>query len=216
MTIIEVYSDGSATVNSKPGGWGYVVLVDGIKHSEGSGHLEKASNNDAELEAAIQGLEAVYGFINQPQDLSKTKFVRISDPTVTLVADSQLVLGWTNGTYTFRQQDKIEKYKRLKLLVNLMNVQTRWVEGHTGDEHNERCDKLANEARLQVNKKADKIEALISGKTAIGTKKLGVVCFYYKDKLKVIDLDNNICEDYDRSIHGTRGSLLEIREDKLR
>jgi ribonuclease HI len=214
--IIEVYSDGSATTNDKPGGWAYVFIVDGVKHSEGSGHLEKASNNDAELEAAIQGLEAAYNFINQPEDLSKAKFVQISDPTVTLVADSQLVLGWTNGTYTFRQQGKIEKYKRLNLLVKLMNVKTRWVEGHTGDEHNERCDKLANEARLQLQKKENKVEAILSGKTAIGTKKIGVVCFYYKDKLKVIDLDNNICEDYDRSIHGTRGSLLEIREDKLR
>lgn len=211
MTI-EVYSDGSATTNQKPGGWAWVMLIDGSKYSEGSGHLEKASNNDAELEAAIQGLEAAYKLISSPVTM-----VSATLPiTVTLIADSQLVLGWTNGTYTFRQQDKIEKYKRLKMLVALMNVKTQWVEGHTGDEHNERCDTLANEARLQINKKADKIEALLSGKTAIGNKKIGVVCFYYKDKLKVIDLDNNICEDYDRSIHGTRGSLLEIREDKLR
>ena len=55
---IEVYTDGSATTSEKPGGWGYVIVIDGVKHSEGSGRMETATNNDAELEGAIMGLAA--------------------------------------------------------------------------------------------------------------------------------------------------------------
>jgi len=29
------------------------------------------------------------------------------------------------------------------------NAKTRWVHGHNGDVNNERCDKLANAARLK-------------------------------------------------------------------
>ena len=55
---IEVFSDGSATVPSKPGGWAWVMVVDGSKHSEGSGYSPNASNNDMELMSSIMGLAA--------------------------------------------------------------------------------------------------------------------------------------------------------------
>lgn len=212
---IEVYSDGSATTNDKPGGYGWVIIVDGVKHLEGSGHMENASNNDAELEGALQGL------INVKQLLDNSRqHIAIFSPsisvTVTLISDSKLILGWVDGTYQFRQESKMDKYKNLQLLVHLMSVQTRWVAGHSGDEHNERCDTLANQARLKVVDKAEKVEAILNGDTLIGSKKSGTVCVWYKDKLKVLDLDRNIVEDYNREIHGTRGSLLEIREEKSR
>ena len=60
---IDVYTDGSATVAQKPGGYGWVITVDDKFHSEGSGHMPLASNNDAELESAIQGLTAAFRFI---------------------------------------------------------------------------------------------------------------------------------------------------------
>lgn len=209
--LIEVYTDGSATTNDKPGGYGWVIIVDGQKYSEGSGYMPLASNNDAELEAALKGLsQASLAFREMPVGYTGPK------PTFTLVSDSQLILGWADGSYAFRQHDKIEKYKQLQLLVKNLDVKTRWVEGHSGDEHNERCDKLANEARLQVTKQTEKAEAILTGKTLIGHKKIGVVCMWYKNCLKIMDLQNNIVENYDRTIHGTRGSILEVREDKNR
>jgi ribonuclease HI len=109
---------------------------DGQKHSEGSGYSPNATNNDMELEAAIQGLTAVNNYIEEhayEPDFSNRKI----QYSTTLVSDSQLVLGWASGKYAFRQQDKIDKFKQLQLLVRLMDVQTRWVKGHTGDEHND-------------------------------------------------------------------------------
>jgi ribonuclease HI len=208
---IEVYTDGSATIASKPGGYGFVIVGDGQKIAEGSGHMELATNNDAELEAAIQGLVAVLKLITE----SPTSFSR-AEASVTLVSDSQLILGWVNGTYRFKQADKRQKYDQLKYLVRKLNVGTRWVLGHSGDEHNERCDRLANDARLLLNRELDKEEAKSNGKTFIGTRKTGTMCIWYKDVLKIVDFEANVIENYDRSIHGPRGGILEIREEKSR
>lgn len=212
---VEVFTDGSATTKDRPGGWAYVLVVDGQKHAECGGHMAGASNNDAEMEAAIQGLAAALKWLNENLALH-VGLDHKSVAEVTLVSDSQLILGWARGTYRFKQTDKIDKYKQLQFLVARLGVKTRWVQGHSGDEHNERCDKLANEARLGVNRQKDREEAIAAGKTLIGTKKSGTVCIWYKNCLKVIDLESNTIENYDRTIHGPRGGTLEVREEKSR
>lgn len=209
---VEVYSDGSATTGDKPGGWGYVVVINGQKHSEGSGRMENATNNDAELEAATQGLEAVERFLAE-QGLQPNQ---VNGLSVTLVSDSQLILGWASGTWKFKQIDKMEAYHRLRKTVARLRAKTRWVEGHSGDEHNERCDKLANIARKGLVEEIEREEAKAKGKPCIGDKKSGILCVWYGDCLKVIDLDTNIVEDYNREIHGKRGSAIEIRKEKSR
>lgn len=209
---IEVYTDGSATTSDKPGGYGWVLLCDGLKMSEGNGHMPNASNNDAELEAAIRGLAAAYTLWH-----SRLQYIpEGEEASVWLVSDSQLILGWADGKYKFKQSSKAIQYQRLRALMAEMKAQTRWVRGHSGDEHNERCDTLANEARTGIEKKKKKEIALETGETLIGTKKTGIICVWYKNCLKVVDMDQNIVEDYKREIHGPRGSAMEIREEKSR
>lgn len=147
---IEVYSDGSATIATKPGGYGYVIVFDGVKVSEGNGHMDKATNNDAELEGALQGLASVLKMRIDGK-------IPIGAHEVTLVSDSQIVLGWVSGTYRFKQRDKRHKYDQLMHVVKKLNVKTRWVEGHSGDTHNERCDKLANEGRKMYDIPKEKL-----------------------------------------------------------
>jgi ribonuclease HI len=198
--IIEVYTDGSATTSDKPGGYGWVMVIDGKKYTEGSGHLPLATNNDAELEAALMGLVAAKHTICIDYDLP----LNSAKYEVVLVSDSQLILGWVNGTYAFRQTDKLEKYKELRLLAQLMGVKTRWVEGHTGDEHNERCDRLANAARLQVSidqvkeAKKSKKESMPDKDFVVYLKENLKLYVHYKGKIKEIDLENNSIIDYNQ------------------
>jgi ribonuclease HI len=206
---MEIYSDGSATTSQHAGGWGSVVLVDNIFHTELSGHLESATNNDAELIAAISGLEYALTYLSSLGG----SFPLETD--VTLISDSEIILNWANGTYKFKQVEKMALYDSLRRLVKKLNVKTRWVKGHSGDTWNERCDKLANNARKGISTialdncgpKAD---------TRIGSKKTDILCVWHNDILKVIDLENNIVENYNRDVHGKRGSAIQIREDKSR
>lgn len=135
---VEVYSDGSGTTAKTPAGYGYVVVVDGVTSYEGNGHLETGTNNDAELQGAIEGLDSLHYHFDPEEKIE-----------VWLVSDSEIILGWASGERAFRQEEKIIKYQQLKNLVGEFKAKMRWVQGHSGEEHNERCDKLANAARLQ-------------------------------------------------------------------
>jgi ribonuclease HI len=151
---IEVYTDGSATTKDKPGGYGWVIVIEGKFHSEGSGSIPNATNNDAELEAAIVGLANAYRLLPRESiyELGNPKPVAevITQGRVTLVSDSEIVLGWLSGRYRFKQTAKSNKYETLIRLKKMMSVEGRWVHGHTGDEWNERCDKLAGIARKKA------------------------------------------------------------------
>lgn len=143
---IEVYSDGSGTTKVTPGGYGWVIVRDGVKLTEGSGYMPLATNNDAELQAAIEGLAEADKIIAATfMEEFKNDLIEVS-----LVSDSQIILNWANGRYQFKQEDKMDKYNDLRGYMKLLDVKTRWVHGHSGDEHNERCDQLAHLARLQI------------------------------------------------------------------
>ena len=108
----------------------------------------------------------------------------------------------------------MDKYQQLKYLMNKLNAKTRWIRGHSGDTHNERCDQLANAARKQIQIEVDKPRTIVD--TKIGIKRNGVISIWYAGVLKVVDLETNCVENYNRDVHGKRGSALEIREDKSR
>ena len=207
---IEVYSDGSATTSKNAGGWGSVIVVDGIKHKELSGHIPSATNNDAELLASVMGLEYVYEAI-----INGILPILTSGDTVTLISDSEIILNWANGKYRFKQVDKLPVYDRLMASVKALKVKTKWVRGHSGNVNNERCDRLANLARKQIQEVPnDKIENKVQ--SAIGSKKKGTASVYYKGQLFVLDFEAKVMETYNREAHGKRGSMVELREGKER
>lgn len=128
---IEVYCDGSSEGNSTgKGGWGFVVVQDGLKVFEGSGGLPVATNNTAEITAAIEALRYVKGLATAPDE-------------VTLISDSQLVLKYASGEYRCKKPHLVKLYIELRKLYGETKATGRWVKGHAGDEYNERCDVLA-------------------------------------------------------------------------
>ena len=137
MTI-KVYSDGSGTTGDLPGGWAFVVIVDGVKVHEASGSEQKATNNMMETMSAIMGLEYVVATYPQCQD-------------VTLISDSQLTLRWATGEYQVKKMHLLTNVLRLRKALRQLNAKTQWERGHQGEPNNERCDQLAKAARESVN-----------------------------------------------------------------
>lgn len=135
---VEVYSDGSATTADKPGGYAYVVIVDGVKSHEFAGGIAKSTNNVAELTAAVEGLKYVK---NDPV---------LSQGEVILVSDSQLVLGYANGSFKCKKLHLALLHANLRKLHDELNVTTRWERGHQGEPNNERCDELAKSEREKL------------------------------------------------------------------
>lgn len=138
---IHVYSDGSGNTFSSDGGWGFRILVDGAFLLEGSGYLSSATNNVAELTAAIEGLKAA------EKHLHTHGIAPGSGAQVTLISDSQLVLGYANGAYKCKATHLTPLYVQIRKLYNSLQAKTKWVRGHSGNVDNERCDELAKMAR---------------------------------------------------------------------
>ncbi len=136
MTPIEIYSDGSSLIPRKPGGYGWLIVIEGEKVTEGNGWLRRADNNDAEVEGAYHGIIAavqLYG-VNQ-------EFI--------LCSDSQIVLGWVDGSYSFKCDPVNPRFSQIKDLTSNLDLRTRWIRGHSGNIFNERCDDLATLGRLK-------------------------------------------------------------------
>jgi ribonuclease HI len=178
------------------------------------------------LEAAIMGLASVLKYVSAEVGF---KLGGTELPEVTLVSDSQIILGWANGKNRFKQKTKMNKYYALQHLVKRLEAKTRWVEGHSGDVHNSRCDRLASWARKGIAEPPPPGKPRRSMKeiskdieennkkrpypkiSLIGKKKVGTMSFWYKGILKIVDLDKNIVENYDKDIHGNRKSHMELR-----
>lgn len=143
---IEVYTDGSGTSMGSPGGWAFVVIVDGVKTYEDSGNEANATNNTMELTAALQGLSYIK---SQPQ---------YAGANVTLISDSQLVLNFAKGTWECKKLHLALLASKLNNLFKGLSAKDKWVKGHSGDEYNERCDVLAGEARHKLLKVKTDVE----------------------------------------------------------
>jgi len=140
---IDVYSDGSGNTFDSDGGWGFRILVDDKVLLDDSGYLPAATNNVAELTAAIEGLKAAKAYIAA----AKPK-----NPQVTLISDSQLVLGYANGQYKCKAIHLAQLYIQVKSLFSELRTTAKWVKGHSGDPNNEACDALAKAGRESKGK----------------------------------------------------------------
>ena len=138
MNEILVYSDGSGNTFDSDGGYGAAILVNGVKVKEVSGYLPKATNNTAELTAAIQGLKYADAYISA---------AKLKEYEVILISDSQLVLNYATGAWKCKAIHLGALRIELAKIYNKLKTTGKWVKGHSGDEYNELCDKLAGEAR---------------------------------------------------------------------
>ena len=138
---ITIYTDGAASGNPGPGGYG-VILISGSHRLEKSQGFKLTTNNRMELMAAIVGLEAL----------------KITGSNVTIYTDSKYVADAIEKGWLFQWESKnFKKKKNPDLWVRFLkayrkyNVKLVWIKGHSNIPENENCDRLAVEAL----KKAD-------------------------------------------------------------
>jgi ribonuclease HI len=130
---ITVYTDGAASGNPGPGGYG-VVLLSGHHRKELSGGFKLTTNNRMELMAVIVALETL----------------RYPDSDVTLYTDSRYVAdavekGWVFDweKKRFRKKKNPDLWIRFLKLYHRHRIKFIWIKGHAENAENERCDRLA-------------------------------------------------------------------------
>jgi ribonuclease HI len=139
-----IYTDGGCHGNPGPGGWG-LVLLDGERRIEKKGYDAATTNNRMELTAVISALETVF----QDPALKGRKVELHTDSQyvkngITSWIHNWMRKGWkTSGGQPVKNK---EYWVRLKELDDALDVSWHWVKGHDGNEFNEACDTLVQEA----------------------------------------------------------------------
>ena len=140
MDDIVVYTDGGCSGNPGPGGWGIVVIADGVARQL-SGGEQYTTNNRMELMAAINALSVIS---NTPSFAGRPVVVNIDSQYVkngiTSWIHSWKAKGWK--TADKKPVKNQELWELLDALNSSLNVTWNWVKGHAGIEYNEICDSL--------------------------------------------------------------------------
>ncbi len=130
---IYLFTDGAASGNPGPGGYG-VVLKCGDLCKELSGGYALTTNNRMELLAVIKGLEAI----------------RWENAVVEVWSDSSYVVkavneGWLDNWVLkdFKKVKNPDLWRRFLELYRCHRITFHWLKGHAGHPENERCDRLA-------------------------------------------------------------------------
>ena len=131
--VIYLYTDGAASGNPGPGGYG-AVLVCGDLRRELSGGFARTTNNRMELLAVIKGLEAI----------------KWEHATVEVYSDSTYVVkavteGWLEQWIRsgWKKKKNTDLWQQFLPLYRAHDVRFHWIKGHAGHPENERCDRLA-------------------------------------------------------------------------
>ena len=142
---ILLYTDGAASGNPGPGGYGAILRCAG-REKELSGGFALTTNNRMELLAVIAGLEAI----------------RWDGAVVDVWSDSTYVVkavteGWLEAWVRtgFKKNKNQDLWLRFLEAASRLTVRFHWIKGHAGHPENERCDALAVAARSLPSLPAD-------------------------------------------------------------
>ena len=137
MKHVSIYTDGACSGNPGPGGWGAILIYNGVE-KELSGGEAMTTNNRMELLGVISALQA----LKEPCE-------------VELWSDSRYVIdalekGWAKG-WKARGWKRANKepalnpdlWEILLALTDTHRLQYHWVKGHADNPYNNRCDALA-------------------------------------------------------------------------
>ncbi|MDR0580734.1 MAG: ribonuclease HI [Holosporaceae bacterium] len=136
MKRVVIYTDGACSGNPGPGGWGAIILQNSIE-KELCGGEPDTTNNRMEMISAIRALEELENFLD-----------------IELYTDSQYLIngitkwinGWEKNNWMTSDKKTVknkELWIELRELSKRHRISWKWVAGHSGNEYNERVDKLA-------------------------------------------------------------------------
>ena len=146
MKKVDIYTDGACSGNPGKGGWGAILIYNGVE-KEISGNAPETTNNRMELLAIISALRALK-----------------ESCEVTLYSDSAYSLdpfnkGWIydwqkNNWKNSSKQEVKNTDLWLALLLEVKKHQITWVKvkGHADNEYNNKCDAIARKAIKELEK----------------------------------------------------------------
>lgn len=138
---VVVHTDGGASGNPGPGGYGAILQWGGLQKELTAGY-RLTTNNRMELLAVIVALEAMKRDGTEVWVVSDSKYVI-----------DAVVKGWVFKweKKAFKDKKNPDLWKRFLKAYRRHSVRFDWVKGHAGNPMNERADQLAVAAYKKKN-----------------------------------------------------------------
>lgn len=129
-----MHTDGGARGNPGPAGAGaYITDADGHVLAEISAYLGERTNNWAEYQAIVLGLEKLHALYGDA----------LAGMTLVIRMDSELAQRQLAGIYKVKNPDLKEQFEKVRALLSAF---THVDIVHVRREYNKEADRLANEA----------------------------------------------------------------------
>lgn len=144
MKKVIIYTDGACSGNPGPGGWGSILMCDGVK-KEISGGKKDTTNNVMEITAVIEGLK----LLKYPCEVE----IYSDSAYVVNAFNQKWIAGWKKNGWKNSSKEEVknkELWQELDELVSIHKVTFIKVKGHSDNEFNNRCDELARSAIKSV------------------------------------------------------------------
>ncbi|RED53487.1 ribonuclease HI [Aestuariispira insulae] len=139
-----IYIDGACRGNPGPGGWG-VFLTRGSNTKVMHGGDPDTTNNRMEMTAAIKALESLKQG-NHPRTI-------VTDSAYLRNGITKHIIKWKENGWRGSNKKPVKNqdlWMRLDELVQIHQVDWKWVKGHSGNPGNERSDALAHKGLLSI------------------------------------------------------------------
>ena len=145
MEEISIYTDGACSGNPGKGGWG-ALLIAGENKKEISGGEKETTNNRMELTAPIEALKLV----KRP---CKIKLYSDSAYLVNAFVNGWIYNWQKNGWKTADKKDVKNRdlWEQIYKFTQTHEIEWIKVKGHSDNEYNNLCDKLAVTAIKQID-----------------------------------------------------------------
>ena len=137
--LIYIYTDGACKGNPGPGGWGVLLIYEGIK-KELYGFNPETTNNIMELTAVIESLKSIK---------RKHPIIITTDSNYVKDGITDWIESWKINHWKTANKKPVknkELWVGLDKLCELYDITWKWVKGHSGHPENEHADYLANKA----------------------------------------------------------------------
>ena len=137
MKTVDIYTDGACSGNPGAGGYCAILIYNGIEKVISGGEAE-TTNNRMELIAVIEGLSAL-------KEPCKVNLYSDSQYVINAINENWLndwqQASWKNASK--KQVKNVDLWQRLLPLIIKHEVNFIKVKGHSDNEYNNRCDKIA-------------------------------------------------------------------------
>ncbi|HHU63545.1 MAG TPA: ribonuclease HI [Clostridiales bacterium] len=145
MKKVTIYTDGACSGNPGPGGWAAILKYNNHE-KEICGSEANTTNNRMELLAAIKALEC----------LKDRCYVDLYSDSAYLINGfkNNWIDNWQRNNWKTSAKKPVENkdlWMRLISMNNFHNINWIKVKGHSDNDYNNRCDKIAREQIKKLN-----------------------------------------------------------------